>query len=247
VKILLSKFQDVFSRTDIMKHRTVYFFLMLNILFITEAFAQTVIKGEVRDLADNSLMENVNVKNIYTQEGLTLKANGLFSIQVKKGELIEFSKVGYQTVRVRIVSEKEPEYYKIVLSKTPIELREVDIRGKPLDFKKDSVRFRKTYDIVMRKDRKDDVDMRSMPLAMLSKKNRQEWAFQEMYEQWEQEKYIDFVFNDKLVHRITYLEKEELQTFMKLYRPRYDFVRNVSEYEYLDYIKSCYYHFKKSK
>lgn len=247
MKILLSKFQDVFSRTDIMKHRTVYFFLMLNILFITEAFAQTVIKGEVRDLADNSLMENVNVKNIYTQEGLTLKANGLFSIQVKKGELIEFSKVGYQTVRVRIVSEKEPEYYKIVLSKTPIELREVDIRGKPLDFKKDSVRFRKTYDIVMRKDRKDDVDMRSMPLAMLSKKNRQEWAFQEMYEQWEQEKYIDFVFNDKLVHRITYLEKEELQTFMKLYRPRYDFVRNVSEYEYLDYIKSCYYHFKKSK
>ena len=247
MKILLSKFQDVFSHTDMMKHRTVYCFLMLNMLFITEAFAQTMIKGEVRDLADNSLMENVNVKNIYTQEGLTLKANGLFSIQVKKGELIEFSKVGYQTVRVRIVSEKEPEYYKIVLSKTPIELREVDIRGKPLDFKKDSVRFRKTYDIVMRKDRKDDVDMRSMPLAMLSKKNRQEWAFQEMYEQWEQEKYIDFVFNDKLVHRITYLEKEELQTFMKLYRPRYDFVRNVSEYEYLDYIKSCYYHFKKSK
>ncbi len=216
-------------------------------LFNTKAFAQTIIKGEVRDLADNSLMENVNVKNIYTQEGLTLKANGLFSIQVKKGELVEFSKVGYQTVRVRIVSEKEPEYYKIVLSKTPIELREVDIRGKPLDFKKDSVRYRKTYDIVMRKDRKEDVDMRSMPLAMLSKKNRQEWAFQEMYEQWEQEKYIDYVFNDKLVHRITYLEKEELQTFMKVYRPRYDFVRNVSEYEYLDYIKSCYYHFKKSK
>ncbi|MBK7690634.1 MAG: hypothetical protein IPJ31_05790 [Bacteroidetes bacterium] len=230
-----------------MKQLAVYLFVMLCMLFYTKAFAQTIIKGEVRDLADNSLMENVNVKNIYTQEGLTLKANGLFSIQVKKGELVEFSKVGYQTVRVRIVSEKEPEYYKIVLSKTPIELREVDIRGKPLDFKKDSVRYRKTYDIVMRKDRKEDVDMRSMPLAMLSKKNRQEWAFQEMYEQWEQEKYIDYVFNDKLVHRITYLEKEELQTFMKVYRPRYDFVRNVSEYEYLDYIKSCYYHFKKSK
>jgi hypothetical protein len=88
--------------------------------------------------------------------------------------------------------------------------------------------------------------MRSMPLAMLSKKNRQEWAFQEMYTQWEQEKYIDFVFNDKLVNRITYLQDEDLKLFMKLFRPSYEFLRNVSEYEYLDYIKSSYYQFKKS-
>lgn len=223
------------------------YIIALLFLFVSKSEAQTLIKGEVRDLETNSYMDNVNLKNVYTQQGLTIKADGKFSIPVKKGELIEFSKVGYQTVRVRILSETEPEYYKIVMNKTPIELREVDIRGKPLDYKKDSIRYRKTYDIVMRKEHKDDVDMRSMPLAMLSKKNRQEWAFQEMYEQWEQEKYIDFVFNDKLVSRITYLQDEELKTFMRLYRPRYDFLRNVSEYEYLDYIKSCYYHFKQSK
>ncbi|HQW46692.1 MAG: hypothetical protein IPL09_11645 [Bacteroidetes bacterium] len=211
------------------------------------AYAQTNIKGEVRDMANNSLMENVNIKNIYTQQGLTVQSDGQFTIPVKKGELIEFTKVGYQTVRVRILSEKEPEFYKIIMNKAPIELREVDIRGKPLDYKKDSIRYRKTYDIVMRKEHKDDVDMRSMPLAMLSKKNRQEWAFQEMYAQWEQEKYIDFVFNDKLVSRITYLQDEDLKTFMRLYRPQYEFLRNVSEYEYLDYIKSCYYHYKKAK
>jgi len=211
------------------------------------AYAQTNIKGEVRDMANNSLMENVNIKNIYTQQGLTVQSDGQFTIPVRKGELIEFTKVGYQTVRVRILSEKEPEFYKIIMNKAPIELREVDIRGKPLDYKKDSIRYRKTYDIVMRKEHKDDVDIRSMPLAMLSKKNRQEWAFQEMYAQWEQEKYIDFVFNDKLVSRITYLQDEDLKTFMRLYRPQYEFLRNVSEYEYLDYIKSCYYHYKKAK
>ena len=211
------------------------------------AHAQINIKGEVRDMANNSLMENVNIKNIYTQQGLTVQSDGQFAIPVKKGELLEFTKVGYQTVRVRILSEKEPEFYKIIMNKTPIELREVDIRGKPLDYKKDSIRYRKTYDIVMRKEHKDDVDMRSMPLAMLSKKNRQEWAFQEMYAQWEQEKYIDFVFNDKLVNRITYLQDEDLKTFMRLYRPQYEFLRNVSEYEYLDYIKSCYYHYTKAK
>ena len=223
--------------------------LMIALITLTTqwAYAQTNIKGEVRDMANNSLMENVNIKNIYTQQGLTVQSDGQFTIPVKKGELIEFTKVGYQTVRVRILSEKEPEFYKIIMNKAPIELREVDIRGKPLDYKKDSIRYRKTYDIVMRKEHKDDVDMRSMPLAMLSKKNRQEWAFQEMYAQWEQEKYIDFVFNDKLVSRITYLQDEDLKTFMRLYRPQYEFLRNVSEYEYLDYIKSCYYHYKKAK
>lgn len=224
------------------------YLFVISIAFVAyHGAAQTTIKGEVRDFSNNSLMDNVNLKNIYTQQGLTIKADGKFSIAVKKGELIEFTKIGYLTVRVRIQSEKEPEYYKIVMEKTPIELREVDIRGKPLDYKKDSIRYRKTYDIVMRKERKGDVDMRSMPLAMLSRKNRQEWAFQDMYDKWEQEKYIDFVFNDKLVSRITYLQDEELKTFMSLYRPQYDFIRNVSEYEYLDYIKSSYYHFKKRR
>ena len=130
------------------------------------------------------------------------------------------------------------------MSRVSIILREVDIKGKPIDFKKDSVKFRESYDLVLRKPKKEEIDMRSMPLAMLSKKNRQEWAFQEMYAVWEQEKYIDFVFNDKLVHKITYLENEDLSFFIKKYRPSYAFLRSASEYEFLDYIKQCYYLFK---
>ena len=109
------------------------------------------------------------------------------------------------------------------------------------------MKFRESYDLVLRKPKKEEIDMRSMPLAMLSKKNRQEWAFQEMYASWEQEKYIDFVFNDKLVHKITYLENEDLAFFIKRYRPSYAFLRSASEYEFLDYIKQCYYLFKTKK
>lgn len=166
-------------------------------------------------------------------------------LKSKKGELIEFTKVGFQTVRIRISNEKEPLFYKIVMEKAPIMLREVDIKGKPLDFKKDSIKYHETYQIVLRKEKREDIDMRSMPLAMLSKKNRQEWAFQEMYEKWEQEKFIDYVFNDKLVSKITYLKDEELRDFMRNYRPNYRFLRTASDYEYLDYIKHCYYMYKK--
>ena len=178
---------------------------------------------------------------------MTIQKDGQFQIEVRKGELIELTKIGYQTIRIRILSEKEPAFYKLVMNKAPIMLREVDIRGKPLDFKKDSIRYREVYDIVLRKEKRDEIDMRSMPLAMLSKKNRQEWAFQEMYEKWEQEKYIDFTFNEKLVSRITYLKDDELKQFMKQFRPDYNFLRTVSDYEYLDYIKHCYYIYKRGK
>jgi len=220
---------------------------LLSLISIQEVQAQTIIKGEVKDLATDDFLSNVNVKNIYTQKGMTIQQDGQFKLEVRKGELIEFSKVGYQTIRIRILSEKEPLFYKMVMNKAPIMLREVDIRGKPLDFKKDSIRYREVYDIVLRKERKDEVDMRSMPLAMLSKKNRQEWAFQEMYEKWEREKYIDVAFNERLVSKITYLKDDELKVFMKWNRPSYDFLRNATDYEYLDFIKSRYYEYKKGK
>jgi hypothetical protein len=207
-------------------------------------FAQTMIKGEIKDFANNQNMGNVNIRNIYTLKGMTTIDDGKFEIVVKRGELVEFSKVGYQTLRIRIKNEHEPSYYNLIMSRVSIILREVDIKGKPIDFKKDSVKFRESYDLVLRKPKKEEIDMRSMPLAMLSKKNRQEWAFQEMYAVWEQEKYIDFVFNDKLVHKITYLENEDLAFFIKKYRPSYAFLRSASEYEFLDYIKQSYYLFK---
>lgn len=202
-------------------------------------------RGELVDLANDSAMSDVNIRNIHTLKGMTTGRDGRFSLEVQKGHLIEFSKVGYQTLRIRIQNEKEPSYYKLVMNKVPIQLREVDIKGKPLDFKRDSVRYREAYDLVLRKQRKNEIDMQSMPLAMLSKKNRQEWAFQEMYAAWEKEKFIDFAFNDRLIRRITYLEGDPLQAFMLRYRPSYEFLREASDYEFLDYIKHCYYLFTK--
>ncbi|TXI81038.1 MAG: hypothetical protein E6Q39_01865 [Crocinitomicaceae bacterium] len=215
-------------------------FYITFLLLVQQVTAQTLIKGEIKDFGNNQPLDNVNVRNIYSMTGMTTLQDGLFGIKIKKGELVEFSKLGYQTLRIRISNEAEPSYYKLVMKKAPIELREVDIRGKPLDFKKDSMRYREVYDIVLRKENQAEVDIRSMPLAMLSKKNREEWAFQKMYAQWESEKYIDLTFNERLVHKITYLEGDSLLEFMKLFRPSVSFLRSASEYEYLNYIKYCF-------
>jgi hypothetical protein len=41
------------------------------------------------------------------------------------------------------------------------------------------------------------------------------------------------------------LDGEELNAFMLRYRPPYEFLREASDYEFLDYIKHCYYIFTK--
>lgn len=219
--------------------------ILLILLFAGKVVhAQIQIRGEVREAVTGDMLSDVNVKNIFSGKGMTVQSDGHFTIPVQKGDLVEFSKIGYQTRRLRIQSEKEPLYYVIQMEKAPVMLRAVDIRGKPLDFVKDSIRYREAYNWVLRKERKEDLDMRSMPLAMLSKKNRQEWAFRDMYEEWEKQKFIDFVFNEKLVARITYLQGEELKRFMTQYRPGYEFLRDASQYEYLSFIKSAYQQFK---
>jgi len=227
--------------------RLKYFLFFLLSSFLHPLHAQTLIRGEVVDFANNGFLANVNVRNIYTLKGMTIGADGKFEIEVKKGELIELSKLGYKTLRIRITSEKEPSYYKLVMSKAPIQLREVDIKGKQLDFTSDSVEYRKTYEVVLRKERKEEVNIMALPLAMLSKKNREEWAFQKMYDAWEREKFIDYTFNEKLVNKITYLEGEDLKYFMNNFRPSYEFLRSASTYEYLSYIKYCYNLFSRTR
>lgn len=226
---------EVFSHV-MMRYFVVFFLLWISAI----SNAQTLIRGQIKDFGSGDAVDNVNVRNIYTMVGMTTMEDGTFQVRAKKGELIEFSKMGYQTLRIRIHNEQEPSYYHLVMNKAPRELREVDIRGKPLDFKADSVRYRSIYNVVLSNERQHEVDMRSMPLAMLSKKNREEWAFQQMYEEWEKEKYIDFTFNERLVSRITYLKGDALKEFMKTFRPSYTFLKTASEYEYLEYIKHAY-------
>ena len=119
--------------------------------------AQVTIRGEIKDRYSGDTLSNVNVRNIYTQKGMTVKPDGKFELVVRKGELVEFTCVGYQTVRLRIQSEKEPLYFYITMEKIPVMLREVDIRGKPLDFKKDSIRYEETYHLVLHKQRMEEI------------------------------------------------------------------------------------------
>ncbi len=48
------------------------------------AFTQSIIKGEIKDFANNQKMDNVNIRNIYTLKGMTTSEDGKFEEEVSR-------------------------------------------------------------------------------------------------------------------------------------------------------------------
>lgn len=213
------------------------------------AQAQSIIKGDIQDETSQHALSQVTIKNIHTNKSVVSNSDGTFSLEVKTGNLIELSKDSFETLRIRIDNEKTPSYYKLVLNKR--QEREVrDIYGHLIGYSRDSIEYYNTYALTLNGAKQGEnnvVGTGGASLDALSRQNRERWAFQAMYAKWENEKYIDYVFNAELIRKITYLEGEELKQFMAIYRPPYDFCRNATRYDYLNYIKQSFYKFKAGK
>ncbi|HEV7621778.1 MAG TPA: hypothetical protein VGO09_08600, partial [Flavisolibacter sp.] len=79
------------------------------------------------------------------------------------------------------------------------------------------------------------------------KKNKATQRFQERLLEQEREKSIDHRFNKPLVRRLTGLDGEQLDRFMKLYRPSFGFTTYASEYDFQLFIKNASEEFKNAK
>lgn len=200
----------------------------------------------MRQLETNAILDSVTIKNIHSGQTIQCDSLGHFSLEVKSGELIEFNRNGFDKLRIRIINEKQPSYYVLHLEKTkPL----LDVKGKLLTYQLDSLAYDNIFYSTIHGAKKgeNNVTGGNISLDALSKQNRERWAFQKMHEKWQQEKYIDFVFNEELVEKITYLSGEELKRFMRMYRPTYRFLRESTEYEYLKYVTDAYNLFKKQE
>ena len=71
--------------------------------------------------------------------------------------------------------------------------------------------------------------------------------FQERLLQQEKDKFIDHRFNKALVRRLTNLEGDELNRFMVLYRPDYEFTLYSNDYDFQLYIKEALAVYRKQK
>ena len=68
------------------------------------------------------------------------------------------------------------------------------------------------------------------------KKNRRMLAFQNRLVQEEEDKYINYRFNRKIIKKLTLLDGPALDSFMVRYRPSYYFVQASNDLELYQYI-----------
>lgn len=77
--------------------------LFLSLLVTSSIFAQEItVTGEVTSTEDGIPVPGVNVIVVGTSRGVSTDFDGLYSIQVNRGEVLEFSSVGLKTVRITI-------------------------------------------------------------------------------------------------------------------------------------------------
>jgi hypothetical protein len=205
-------------------------------LMQTIAYAQSI-QGQITDGSTNTPIDDVAVMNLHTDAGVLTDDNGKFSLGATKGQLVEFRKTGYKVIRIRLPMGTLPAFFKVVMEKANIELNGVEIAAASRDYKTDSLRYYMLYKESLEFPQLTGMQAIAHPFSALSKRNQQIWAFQKHYEWYQQQKYIDFTFNERVVASVTGLRGDSAQIYMQMFRPTYDQLRGMSEYAYYTYIK----------
>lgn len=195
-------------------------------------------QGNILDVEGGKPLKDVYIYNIHTQQSVESAEDGGFEIDIEAGQLVEFRKAGYKVLRIRIPQGKLPSYFRVMMQERGTDVVDyLHERGAAPDYKTDSLRYYTLYKKSLEFPRLTGIDAIQHPFSALSKKNQQIWAFQEEYQFYQEQKFIDYTFNEKLVTRVTGFSGDSLQRYMQLFRPTYDMLRNMNEYTYYTYIK----------
>jgi hypothetical protein len=221
------------------------------------AFSQVRVSGRVYDASQYRPLQSVSV--LSNSSGATeTDSLGRYSIVLNENDSIWFSYLGKPTPKYPVKAIQNFQNFEISLHVNVTQLKEVIFR-KP-SYRFDSIQNRldyaKAFDF--RKPNFESLtsttsqggvglDIQEFIRLFQFRKNRRMLAFQKRLLQEEQDKFIDHRFTRALVTRITHLRAAELDTFMKRYRPYYEFTQTASEYEFQYYIKQAFLHYERYK
>jgi len=221
---------------------------------VQQAAAQYKVQGTVFDSSHVYPLESVSVLAT-NGNGTVTNSSGHYTIEVGEKDSIWFSYLGKPTVKFPVLKIRDVMQFDISLQVNITLLKEVTIRQP--NYKQDSIQNRKDYEKVFNFQKPNlgtmtsigpsgaGVDIDEVIRAFQFRKNRNMQKFQSRLLQQEQDKFIDHRFNKGLVRRLTNLPDDELDRFMTLYRPVYEFALYSSDYDFQYYIKECYAMFKK--
>jgi CarboxypepD_reg-like domain len=229
---------------------------LIGIFFFSSVKAQVALNGKVYESGTEIPLPGASILNKSTKSGELTDRYGYFSIEGKVGDSIQISFLGYlpKTYAIPLV----PSGQKIIIQNffLPIKkflLKEVEVMARP-NFRRDSLLNREENRTIFNYKKPSTINTILgavfNPITGLdnlvhaAKRNRLR-NFQEKLEIQEQDKSIDIRYNRQLVSGLTGLQGKDLENFMKLYRPSFEYAKNSSDYDlylkikedYADYLK----------
>lgn len=204
-----------------------------------DVFGQVEVKGTVYDKTRYFAMQGVSVMGTSGQGTMT-DSLGRYAIRLPVTDSIYFSYLGKHTARFPVKGVMPGFPMDISLAVTIDSLPLVVVRPKVhrYDSLANRDEYRKVFDY--QPDYLTGSGGISLDMLLSGKKNRRMLALQRRLIEDEQDKYVDYRFNRNLVRKITGLQRPALDTFMRMYRPSYEFILNCeNDYEFYKYIKDC--------
>ncbi len=231
------------------------YFLLFLCFFLTlrKLYAQEKqIQGIVFDQGTKERIARVLVSNIRTKANTFNNLKGEFTITIQPNDRLVFSKTGYFNDTIKVAAFQSVPVY---LKRSSIILREVTIKDSALSAKKKLEETKKEYNQVYGAiANKDLLTVGSNGAGigidaiynLLSRRGRNASKLREIIDRDYRANVVDARFNTFIVGTITGLKNDQLTNFMYRYRPDYNMVIMMSDYDFISYIKSCYNRFRRN-
>jgi hypothetical protein len=173
-------------------------------------------------------------------------AEGRYEIEVREKDSIWFSFLNKPTIKYPVLQMTNPAAFDIALHVNIPVLREVKLR--PRNYRQDSLQNRLDYAKIFNYQKPGlrpsvttsgvGFDLEEVINMFRFKRNKSLAGFKKRLIIEEEEKFVSHRFSKALVRRLTSLDGQELDSFMRVFRPSYIFTRLASDYEFQSYIKS---------
>jgi hypothetical protein len=238
--------------------RIAIFFLFV-LLSAEFAGGQIIISGTVYDSTKLYVVPGVIVKS--TGGGSTITDSlGIYHINTNENYSISFYYSNKPTQKFPVKDIGNYNDFDISLQTRVFEkyklLKEVKIYSK--SYRQDSAENRQTYSRIFDYQKPGikstytpggpaGVDIDELINIFHFRRNKMNLAFQKRLIEEEQDKYVDYKFNNKLLKRVTGLTGDSLEKYKREYKPPYEFIATATELEFYEYILKSAERFKKQE
>ena len=239
----------------ILLHALIICFFFIALPAQTLFAQQTKLSGTVYDFFNQRPLEAVTVQTSSGSNTIT-DSTGKFTVSILKKDSVWFSYLSKRTLRYAVDTIRDITNFEIALHVDAAWLPAVKVRNSNYRF--DSMQNRQEYAKIFNFKKPGlklnsastssyvpggvtaGLDLDELINMFRFKRNRQILTMQNRLIQEEEDKYINHRFTKFLVHKLTGLSDNSLDSFMNISRPSYELLQTMNDIELGYYIEQCH-------